>query len=236
MLSMYSSAYIQTYSSGGNLLSKTGVGGYTYGQGSHMVTSVDNTDDVIPYSSQSITCNAWGKVAEVNETVGSDTYKYELTYGPDLQRVLAVLWKNNTLVHLVTYGDGYEEKYQNGHITYYYFVIKSDYSQYLSQEEINVLTSDEFVSAYDSIANILCDCVISHEIPHIDGNDVSSLLMNLFNNILLTYSVQVYDIEFIINKYIDAIQQTTELNEIDKEILLKSLSVAASSYELWNLK
>lgn len=37
-------------------------------------------------------------------------------------------------------------------------------------------------------------------------------------------------------KYIDAIQHTTELNEIDKEILLKSLSVAASSYELWNLK
>ena len=126
MLSMYSSAYIQTCSSGGNLLSKTGVGGYTYGQGSHMVTSVDNTDDVIPYSSQSITYNAWGKVAEVNETIGSDTYKYELTYGPDLQRVLAVLWKNNSLVHLVTYGDGYEEKYQNGHITYYYYVDGAD--------------------------------------------------------------------------------------------------------------
>ena len=94
MLSMYSSAYIQTYSSSGNLLSKTGVGGYTYGSGTHKVVSVDNTDNVIPYSSQSITYNAWGKVAEVNETIGSDTYKYELTYGPDLQRVLAVLWKN----------------------------------------------------------------------------------------------------------------------------------------------
>ena len=126
MTPVFSSAYKETYSSSGNLLSKTGVGGYTYGQGSHKVTSVDNTDDVIPYSSQSITCNAWGKVAEVNETVGSDTYKYELTYGPDLQRVLAVLWKNNSLVHLVTYGDGYEEKHQNGNITRYYYVDGAD--------------------------------------------------------------------------------------------------------------
>ena len=121
-----SEAMSMTYSSNGNLLSKTGVGGYTYGSGTHKVVSVDNTDNVIPYSSQSITYNAWGKVAEVNETVGSDTYKYELTYGPDLQRVLAVLWKNNSLVHLVTYGDGYEEKYQNGNITRYYYVDGAD--------------------------------------------------------------------------------------------------------------
>ncbi|MCQ2065362.1 MAG: RHS repeat-associated core domain-containing protein [Bacteroidaceae bacterium] len=123
---MFSSAYKETYSSSGNLQSKTGVGNYAYSSGSHRLSSVDNTDDVIPYSNQSITYNAWGKVAEVNETVGSDTYKYELTYGPDLQRVLAVLWKNNTLVHLVTYGDGYEEKYQNGHITNYYYVDGAD--------------------------------------------------------------------------------------------------------------
>lgn len=123
---VFSSAYIQTCSSGGNMFSKTGVGNYAYNSGSHRLSNVDNTDDVIPYSSQSITYNAWGKVAEVNETIGSDTYKYELTYGPDLQRVLAVLWKNNSLVHLVTYGDGYEEKYQNGHITYYYYVDGAD--------------------------------------------------------------------------------------------------------------
>ncbi len=126
MTPVFSSAYKETYSSSGNLQSKTGVGNYAYSSGSHRLSNVDNTDDVIPYSSQSITYNAWGKVAEVNETVGSDTYKYELTYGPDLQRVLAVLWKNNSLVHLVTYGDGYEEKYQNGHITYYYYVDGAD--------------------------------------------------------------------------------------------------------------
>ena len=107
---MFSSAYKETYSSSGNLFSKTGVGNYAYSSGSHRLSNVDNTDDVIPYSSQSITYNAWGKVAEVIETVGSDTYKYELTYGPDLQRVLAVLWKNNTLVHLMTYGDEYDGK------------------------------------------------------------------------------------------------------------------------------
>ena len=91
MTPVFSSTYKETYSSSGNLQSKTGVGNYAYSSGSHRLSNVDNTDDVIPYSSQSITYNAWGKVAEVNETVGSDTYKYELTYGPDLQRVLAVL-------------------------------------------------------------------------------------------------------------------------------------------------
>ena len=47
---MFSSAYKEINSSSGNLFSKTGVGNYAY-------------------SSQSITYNAWGKVAEVIETI-----------------------------------------------------------------------------------------------------------------------------------------------------------------------
>ena len=60
--------------------------------------------------------------------------------------------------------------------------------------------------------------------------------MNLFVNILETYSDKVEDIEFIINKYVDAIQSTSELSEDEKDNIYKSLSVAASSYEFWNEK
>ena len=116
-----------TYGSNGNILSKTGVGAYDYNSSKpHAVAAVDNTSGLIPEGTQSVTYNLWGKVSEVNAVVGSDTYRYELTYGPDLQRVLAVLWKNDQLVHLVTYGHDFEEKYLGSHITRYYYVSGTD--------------------------------------------------------------------------------------------------------------
>ena len=116
-----------TYGSNGNILSKTGVGSYDYNSSKpHAVAAVDNTSGLIPEGTQSVTYNLWGKVSEVNAVVGSDTYRYELTYGPDLQRVLAVLWKNDQLVHLVTYGHDFEEKYLGSHITRYYYVSGTD--------------------------------------------------------------------------------------------------------------
>ena len=116
-----------TYGSNGNILSKTGVGSYDYNSSKpHAVAAVDNTSGLIPEGTQSVTYNLWGKVSEVNAVVGSDTYRFELTYGPDLQRVLAVLWKNDQLVHLVTYGHDFEEKYLGSHITRYYYVSGTD--------------------------------------------------------------------------------------------------------------
>lgn len=111
------------YDDNGNIIYKNNIGNYYYQNSKpHAVSSVDNSSNLIPSGTQTITYNAWGKVSEVNAIVGNDTYKYELTYGPDLKRVLAVLWKNNQLLHLVTYGDDYEEKYMNGEVTRYYYV------------------------------------------------------------------------------------------------------------------
>lgn len=117
-----------TYNANGNISSKTGIGDYEYNNSSkpHAVTAVSDTSNLIIADAQSVTYNIWGKVSEVNVTSGSDTYKYELTYGPDLQRVLAVLWKNDQLVHLVTYGRNYEEKYLTTHIKRYYYITGSD--------------------------------------------------------------------------------------------------------------
>jgi RHS repeat-associated protein len=116
-----------SYAPNGNITNKSDIGNYSYNKSKkHMITSVSNDNNLISYNSQYVTYNDWGKVAEINETKGNDTYKYELVYGPDLQRVLAVLWKNGNLVHLVTYGDEYEEKYQDGDITRYYYINGAD--------------------------------------------------------------------------------------------------------------
>jgi len=60
--------------------------------------------------------------------------------------------------------------------------------------------------------------------------------MNLFTNILETYSDKAEDVEFVINKYIEAVQNTNELSTEEKDNIYRSLSVAASSFELWNTK
>ena len=116
------------------------------------------------------------------------------------------------------------------------FVLDSKVKQYLSADEFRILNSDEFIAGYDSIVNKVSECAIKGEIPESADNDVSALLMNLFATVLDTYSNNVDDIEFIINKYIDAVQRTEELSNEEKENIYQALSVAASSYELWNLK
>ena len=73
----------QTYGSDGNILSKTGVGGYTYGsQKPHAVTAVENTGGIISQTPQSVTYNAFGKVSHIE----SGGYALDIDYGSDRRR------------------------------------------------------------------------------------------------------------------------------------------------------
>lgn len=65
-------------------------------------------------------------MTSISPSQNNNTETITYGYGPDLQRVLAVLWKNNNLVHLITYGHDYEEKYQDGEITRYWYVNGTD--------------------------------------------------------------------------------------------------------------
>lgn len=117
-----------TYDPSGNISSKWGIGEYTYDPEDkpHAVQSVDNEDGFIPDSSQVITYNAFGKVSHVTSTVGSDTYTYDITYGPDRQRWFSVLEKNGSLVRQTEYHDGYDIVYKDGQTTYYYYINGAD--------------------------------------------------------------------------------------------------------------
>ena len=67
----------------GNILSKTGLGSYTYGSSKpHAVTGVENTGGIIPQTSQNITYNAFGKVCRIE----SGGYTLDIDYGSDRQR------------------------------------------------------------------------------------------------------------------------------------------------------
>ena len=71
------------YGDGGNILSKTGLGAYTYGSARpHAVTGVENTGYVIQSAAQHIDYNPWGKASRIEE----GQYSQTLRYGPDRQR------------------------------------------------------------------------------------------------------------------------------------------------------
>lgn len=88
----------------------------------------------------------------------------------------------------------------------------------------------------NSFTNNLSNCIINGEIPQNTNKDIFSLLMNLFASVLETYSDRAEDIEFIINKYLDAVQKISELSNEEKDNIYRSLSVAASNFEFWNSK
>jgi hypothetical protein len=67
----------------GNILSKTGLGSYTYGSSKpHAVTGVENTIGIIPQTPQSVTYNAFGKMSRIE----SGGYTLDIDYGSDRQR------------------------------------------------------------------------------------------------------------------------------------------------------
>lgn len=77
------STQLLTASRIGNILSKTGLGSYTYGSSKpHAVTEVENTGGIIPQTPQDITYNAFGKVSRIE----SGGYTLDIDYGSDRQR------------------------------------------------------------------------------------------------------------------------------------------------------
>lgn len=107
-----------SYGADGNILSKTGVGGYTYDSARpHAVTGVQNTDGIITDDTQTVTYNAFGKVLHIEE--GDYTLDYD--YGTDRQRWRSTLTRSvsgeDETVRSVRYCDG-EDIITSGDSTY----------------------------------------------------------------------------------------------------------------------
>ncbi len=108
-----STVMTMSYQANGNIASKTGLGTYSY-EKPHAVSGVDNTGGLISGNEQNITYNVFNKVASVSETVGSNNYLLNITYGPDRQRWKSTLKTNNAVTRTIVYAGDYETVTENG--------------------------------------------------------------------------------------------------------------------------
>ena len=108
-----------TYAEDGNILSKTGLGAYTYSDTHpHAVTGVENTGYMITSTAQQITYNPWGKAAFIEE--GAQTQ--ELFYGPDQQRWKVVDKQGGQMNGLAYYHGDYEWRSVNGLLRQFHYL------------------------------------------------------------------------------------------------------------------
>ncbi len=108
-----STVMTMSYQANGNIASKTGLGTYSY-EKPYAVSGVDNTGGLISGNEQNITYNVFNKVASVSETVGSNNYLLNITYGPDRQRWKSTLKTNNAVTRTIVYAGDYETVTEDG--------------------------------------------------------------------------------------------------------------------------
>lgn len=101
------------YHANGNIVSKTGLGSYSYDK-PHAVSTVDNTGGLISENNQTIAYTAFDKVSSISETVGSNNYLLNITYGPDRQRWKSTLKTNNAVARMTVYAGDYEMVTEGG--------------------------------------------------------------------------------------------------------------------------
>lgn len=112
--------------------------------------------------------------------------------------------------------------------------LSKDGIRHLSESQIKIINSKEFSDSFNSCMETICTNIISSDGMTLNDDDISSKLMNMFYDILIRYPEGLTDIEFLINKYMDAVKNSDEIPEHDKELIYSGLSVAASSSEFWN--
>lgn len=101
------------YHANGNIVSKTGLGSYSYDK-PHAVSAVDNTGGLLSENNQTITYTAFNKVSSISETLGSNNYLLNITYGPDRQRWKSTLKTNNAVTRTTVYAGDYETVTEGG--------------------------------------------------------------------------------------------------------------------------
>lgn len=111
-----------TYAPNGNILSKTGVGDYTYNSTAkpHAVMAVDNTDGLIPSNALSTSFNILGLVSNIEDEDSNRVMSF--TYGPDLQRWSTTMSKNGQIERRTVYMGNYESITEGGVTREFYYL------------------------------------------------------------------------------------------------------------------
>lgn len=109
-----------------------------------------------------------------------------------------------------------------------------DGTQQLSKEQVDIINSKDFSESFNNTMKSICNNISTSEGMSLEGEGISTKLMNMFYDILIKYPDGLGDIEFLINKYMDAVKNSPEIPEDDKPLIYSGLSVAASSSEFWS--
>lgn len=110
------------YSPDGNILSKTGIGDYTYNSAfrPHAVVSVENEKDIIPTETLLTSFNDFNKIDHIEDE--SSGYSMDFSYGPDMQRWYTGLTKDGNPVRSTVYAGAYEKITDNGTVREFYYL------------------------------------------------------------------------------------------------------------------
>lgn len=111
-----------TYAPNGNILSKTGLGGYTYldDYKPHAVMSVENREGMIPSSTLETMFDSFGMVRTIaDEECG---LRMELSNGPDLQRWYSVLTRDSLEIGSTLYAGDYERVEMDGKVRHFHYL------------------------------------------------------------------------------------------------------------------
>lgn len=103
----------------------------------------------------------------------------------------------------------------------------------LTKEEFEIINSEQFKQDCEKAINKIQNSFNDNIVQETENRTISDKLMSLFYSICQTYPDNSEDVQFIINKYIEAVKNTNEISEQDKPVIYQAISVAASSYEFW---
>jgi len=111
-----------TYAPNGNILSKTGIGGYNYSSDfkPHAVISVDNDKEIIPTETLLTSFIDLNKIHVIEDETNG--YKMDFSYGPDMQRWYSKLKKDGKMVKSTVYVGNYERITENGVTRDFYYL------------------------------------------------------------------------------------------------------------------
>jgi len=110
-----------TYNENGNIISKTGVGTYSYGTTKpDAVISVDNTDGSISSDSLRTEYNAFGKIMAIANS--DHKLRMSFSYGPDQDRWSSEIKNDSITSRYVMYGDGFDNITINGETRTIYYL------------------------------------------------------------------------------------------------------------------
>lgn len=92
-----------SYARNGNILSKSGLGTYSYNNGvkPHAVTSVENSEAIIPSSELLTTFNSFGLIDKIEDNDNNRSMKF--SYGADMQRNKSVYYEDGKEVRSIVY-------------------------------------------------------------------------------------------------------------------------------------